>query len=814
MGTLLRDLKYGLRMLARNPGFTAVAVITLALGIGATTAMFSVFYCGFVNPYPYRDSHRLATLVEYHTKWGAWANGGELSAPELLYLREQNRVFDGVIGAQWKPVVLTGADAPERIDNSRAVTDNFFGVLGVPPLVGRAFGPDDSKPGASPVVVLGYKLWQSRFGGDPSIMGRTLVLDHQPTTVIGVMPPRFSPFGANLWLPANLSPSNAPVAPERFRVWGHLKPGVPIEQANADVAVLGKRLAAIYPKDILPDMYYGAELFDDFYGSSKTLHIFLGAVGLLLLIACVNVANLLLARASAREKEFAIRASLGAGRRRLVRQLLLESLLLALGGAVLGCLLAWNVLGGLAAFLHDRLPSEAAIQINGPVLLFCLGAALLSTLLFGLVPALQAVRKDLEEPLKASSKGAGQSRRHSKIQNLAVVSEVVLSLVLLTGASLLIRTFLALHRIEFGFNPQNVLVASVELPDDRYKTPEQRVLFETELLRRVRALPGVVSAAFGEPPSRYGDSVKIEIAGKPAVDKWGARIRWAGDGYFETLGVPVLQGRGFSQQDIAHARNVAVVNRAFADTYFGRENPLGRQVKLRDMEMARPYLGQHPGFETVGVVGDTVTSCYEYVQCKLETIYVPYSAGMPNPIDHLLHVRTVGEPTLLLNSVRHEVMAIDKELPVSVPYFGWTLQDMVTAFWYAEPRSDLTLLAAFASLGLALVCVGLYSVLSYSVSRRTHEIGVRMALGAEATDVRRMVMMSGLRWLAVGIGIGVAASIALAKILQNRIWWIKGADPLTLAAAALVLTAVGLAACYFPARRATKVDPMVALRYE
>jgi predicted permease len=632
------------------------------------------------------------------------------------------------------------------------------------------------------------------------------------------MPSRFTPFGASLWLPANLSPSNATEAPERFRVIGHLKPGIPIEQANADVAVLGKRMAANYPKDILPDMYYGAELFGDFYGSSKTFYIFLGAVGLLLLIACVNVANLLLARASAREKEFAIRASLGAGRRRLVRQLLLESLLLALGGAVLGCLLAWSVLGGLAAFLHDSLPSEAAIQINGPVLLFCLGAALLSTLLFGLVPALQAVRKDLEEPLKASCRGAGQSRRHGKIQNLAVVSEVVLSLVLLTGASLLIRTFLTLHRIEFGFDPQNVLVAGVDLPPERYKTAEQRVLFQTELLRRVRALPGVFSAAFGDQPSPFGDGVKIEVAGNPAVDKPAARFRWAGDGYFETLGVPVLQGRGFSQQDIAHARNVAVINRAFAGTYFGRENPLDRQVKLRDMEMNHPYLGQDPGFEIVGVVGDTVTWCRDYDQCKLETIYVPNTAGMPVPwlsyVNQFLHVRTVGEPTRLLNSVRHEVMAIDKELPVTAPYFGWTLRDMLTNNWYAEPRSHLTLLAAFAGFGLALVCVGLYSVLSYSVSRRTHEIGVRMALGAETTDVRRMVMLSGLRWLAVGIGIGVAVSIGLAKILQNRIWWVKGADPLTLAAAALVLTAVGLAACYFPARRATKVDPLVALRYE
>jgi len=792
---------------------TAVAVLTLALGIGGTTAIFSVFECAVLDPFPFADSHRLVALVSHDIREGQYSGFSWVSAPEFLDYQKQNRVFDEVIGGAPEQVVLPGAAAPEMLIGVW-VTDNYFRVLGVPPLIGGPITPADFKPGAPPVVVLGYKAWQSKFSGDPGIVGRTIILNHQPTTVIGVMPARFTPFGAEIYLPATLSRAKATDQPLYFLVLGHLKPGVSIKQAASDVAILAKRFAAVYPKDHPPEVTFGVESYADaaIGDFRKTLYILLGAVGLLLLIACVNIANLLLGRATAREKEFAIRAALGAGRGRLVRQLLIESLLLAVGGSVLGCLLAWDGLAGLVAIIPPgALPSEAVVRVNGPVLLFTLGAALVSTLLFGLAPALLAVTKDLQAPLKASGRGVGESRGQSRLRNLLVVGEVALSLVLLTGAGLLIRSFFALHQVEPGYNPGHVLEANWTLPEERYKTAEQRNQFHMEVLRRVRALPGVVSAALVAPPFVDGGiETIIEIAGKPSAENSHAQYDHSSDRLFETLGMRLLQGRSISEQDSVHGRKVAVINRTFANKYFGGENPLGRQIKVADLATG-PYSVQQPWFEVIGVVSDVKgngTRDNPLEDPTQPAIYFPYTVGRMSWAEVL--VRTVGEPAALSNSVRRELAAIDKEVVVVC----WSLQDFLNRRWFAEPRFVLTMLVALASLGLTLVCIGVYSVLSYAVSRRTHEIGVRMALGAEATDVRRMVMVSGLRWLAVGIGIGVPASIALAKILQNRIWGIKSADPLTLAAVAALLTVVGLAACYLPARRATKVDPIVALRYE
>jgi putative ABC transport system permease protein len=826
--SLLRDVRFGLHTLTKSPGFAIVAVLTLALGIGGTTAAFSALYAAFLNS-PYTDSHRLAELVEYRTKWGkGWQFFAEVPAPVFQVFREQKQLFDEVIGEASGPVLLTGTDVPASIYGS-PVTEEFFRPLKSAPITGRAFAHDDYTPGAPPVVILSHKLWQTKFGGDYTIIGRTIVINGRPTKVIGVMPPHFQLlFGAaELWLPAALS-RDTPTAPlEHFHVLGHLKPGVSVEQANAEAAVLGKQLAAIYPKDIPPDAYYGAELLTDIWPNQETRNTFymlLGAAGLVLLAACANVANLVLARATDRQKEIAMRAALGASRVRLACQLLTENLLLALGGTLLGCLFAWNALKVLAAFLivQNKLPRESVLQINGSVLLFAIGTALLSTLLLGLAPALLAVSRDLDKSLQSGSRGGGQSRRHGKIQNLAVLSEVVVSVVLLSGTALLIRTSLALHRIKFGYDSNNVLIANVELPKQRYKTPEERLIFQMDLVHRVRALPGIHAAALGDPPSPFGMGVKVEIAGKPGVDNEGARLLLAGDDYFQTLGMQMLEGRGFSGADIEHARNVVVINQAFANAYFGKGNPLGRQLKLKNFDTDRLYLAQDPWFEIVGVVASTVQlDLRDYNPFDMSKIYVPYSiegrdAAMREDFggSELLHLHTAGDPTRLLNSVRREVMALDKDVPVSEPYFGWTLRDLLNEYYLSAPRADLTLLATFASLGLILTCVGVYSVLSFGVSRRTHEIGVRMALGAEAADVRRWVLKAGLQWLLAGIAIGVAATIALAKMLQHQVWWIKTADPLTLTAVSLLLIAVGLAAFYFPARRATKVDPMVALRYE
>jgi len=818
---MLNDLRYALRMLRKNPGFTAVAVLTLALGIGGTTAIFSVVHGALINPFPYRDMHRLAVLVA-RSAAGTYAE--MVSAREWLDYQQQNHVFEEVMGDRATFILLTGSGAAQYCWG-HWVTTNTFRVLDARPLLGRVFTDEDGKPGAPPVVILSYKTWQSKFGGDPGIIGKTLILDHQATTVIGVMPlgfgriPHSTGLSLALWLPKTISRGHAAdpyTALPYYNLAGRLKPGISIEQAASEMAVLGKRFATAYPRDHPKDVTYTVEPFTKAFtqGLRYRLYILLGAVGLLFLIACVNVANLLLARATGRQKEFAIRASLGASRVRLVRQLMIESLLLAISGAVLGCLLAWDVLGGLVAIIPDAyIPSgftsavahnEAVISMNGPVLLFSLSVAVFSALLFGLAPALHAAGAKLQEPLTATSRGAGESRSHGRLRNLLVASEVALSLVLLTGGVLLMRSFFAQQHADLGYKPDNVLPIRSILPEDRYKTAEQRNRFCLESLRRMRALPGVVSAALGGcgylGGMVWGQNAPIEIAGKSSAEHQEAWQWFVGDRFFETLGIRLLQGRTISEEDYQHARKVAVVNRAFVNRYFAGENPLGRQV----LSSSEEYGIKKELFEIIGVVADTRHSDDTELTI-LPSIFLPYT-GTTN----VILVRTAADPIRLLNSIRREFAAIDGEVPVEAEK---TLRDDL-AYMYTEPRFVLTILVAFASLGLMLVTIGVYGVLSYHASQRTREIGIRMALGAQAAEVRWLVLKAGLRSLLLGIGIGVPASIALAKILQNRIWGIKSADPLTLIAVSLLLTAVGLVACYIPARRATKVDPMVALRYE
>ena len=804
--SLIQDLRYGLRMLRKNPGFTAIVVLTLALGIGGTTSIFSLIYGGLLNPLPYADSHRLVVLVSHDKMQGrhvAW-----ISASEFMDYREKNLVFDEVIGADYDDLLWTGGDVPRMFQGVR-VTGDLFRVLGVQPLIGRSLTPTDSEPAAAPVAVLSYEVWRSQFGGDPQVVGRKLVLNYRPTIVVGVMPPRFKVLAGDLWLPAILSRGKSKETPQHFSMIAHLKPGVPMAHAVAEVAVLSQRLATVYPKDHPKDVTFGVEPYagapnGDF---RQTFYLLFGAVSMLLLIACVNVANLLLARATAREKETTIRSALGAGRGRLVRQFMMESLLLAFCGAALGIALARVSLDGLVAIIPpDAFPWESVVRINRPVLLFTLGVALLSTLAFGLVPALHAIRVDLQDRLKATARGAGESLGHGRLRNMLVVSEVSLALVLLAGGGLLIRSFFALHQVQLGYKPDNVLLAFLGLPEARYQTAEQRNRFQVELLCRVRALPGVVSAAFGPPPPRSsGGLVVVETAGEPGAENWRVDFKYSSDRYFETLGIPLLEGHAISEDDMGHARKVAVINRAFATKYFGGKSPLGRQIKVPALATG-PYAVQPPWFEIIGVAEDIKDQDPE--SPAQPTIYVPTAVnGFHAPL--LVHTATV--PVSLANSLRKVVADLDKELPVLRTVL---LRDRLDQIWDSEPRFVLTMLGTFASLGLMLVSIGIYGVVSYSVSQRTHEIGVRMALGAQANEVRWLVLKAGLRLLLMGIAIGVPASIALARVLQNRIWGIKSADPLTIAAVALLLTAVGLAACYVPARRATKVDPMVALRFE
>jgi putative ABC transport system permease protein len=806
---LVQDVRYGLRQLRRNPGFTAVVVLTLALGIGATTAIFSVIYCGFLNPWPYKDSGRLAVLVTHDPNEPRFDSWAWVSPAEFMDYKEQNHVFDQVIGGLPKDMVLTGRNIPPGWFNAIRLTANTFKVLGMSPILGRTFSAEDSKAGAPPVVLLSYKEWQSKFGGNPGIIGQTIMLDRQPTTVIGVMAPRFKWYGGGPdgWLPAVSFRSKVSGPEETTPVVGHLKPGVTVAQASADLAVIAMRLARAYPKSHSKGIVYSVKSLTESCvdnESRRTLSILMAGVALLLLIACVNVANLLLSRSAARRHEVAVRAALGASRGRLLRQFLLESLLLATGGSALGYLLAWGVLNVLVGIIPPwYIMSESDIRLSTSTLLFTACVALLSTLLFGLAPALHAIGKDLQQPLNASGRVAGDSRGHNRLRNLLVVSEVTLSLVLLTGAGLLFHSFWTLRHVKLGYNVSHVLRAGAALSQE-YKTASQRNQFQLEVLRRVRSLPGVVSATLGWPTMNWAGSAHVELPGQSGAENKAVWFRLVGDRFFTTLSIPLLEGRTISEEDLLSARRVVTVNRAFVQKFFNGEKPLGRQIKVTFPQWFPPI--ENTPFEIVGVVADTEHGPGAEPAVEPQVFLPTTVAGIPW---NMVFIRTAGNPAGLTNAVRKQFEAMDKGLPIDVA----PVRDDFSG-WYTEPRFVMGIVVGLALLGMLLVCFGVYSVLSYAVSQRTNEIGVRMALGAQVADVRNMVVMGGLRWLAIGIGVGVAASIALEKILQNRIWGIKSADPLTLVAVSLVLTIVGLAACYVPAHRASKVDPMVALRYE
>jgi putative ABC transport system permease protein len=802
---LIQDFRYGLRQLRRNPGFTVVVILTLALGIGATTAIFSVVYGAVLNPFPYTDSHRMAVVISHDEGGPGSVHFAAVSPAEFLDYREQNHVFDWVIGGTGDGVIVTGTGLPQWMDVAR-VTGNFFQSVGGKPVVGRTITPADCKPGAPPVVVLSYKTWVGKFNRYPKVVGRTLILDRQPTTIVGVMPPRFVPFAGEAFLPEILSPADTSSRRNSLFVIGHLKPGVTFQQANADIVMLARRFARTYPKDHPKEVSFTAEPYVRAVFNARdrsTILVLFGGVGLLLMIACVNVANLLLARVSTRQHEIAIRSALGASRARLVRQFLLESLLLAAGGSVLGSLLAWSGLGALVALIPDwYIPSEAVIQINFTVLLFTAGVAVTSTLLFGLVPALIAARKDLQIALSVSGHTTGQNPSRHWLRNPLVASEVALSLVLLTSAGLLFRNFWMLRHVRLGYNTSNILRVFIGLPEDRYKTAEQKSQFYLEALRRLRTLPGTVSVTLGWPNLERARFAQVQVSGQSGTGTQEVWFRVVGDQFFKTVGIPLLSGRTISDEDLVQRRHVAVVNRAFVNEYFAGANPLGQQVKVK-LPVRFPPI-KSDGFEIVGVVANTTH--FQFPDPVLRPqVFLPFT--VPGASWNQADIRTAGNPAALTNAVQKLFAGLDKDLPVEVGPIR--LSDQMV-----EPRFITWMLVGFALMGIALVSIGVYGVLSYSVSRRTQEIGVRIALGAEASDVHRMVLMWGLRWLAIGIGIGVAASVAVEKVLQNRIWGLKTADPLTFIAVSLILVIVALVACYIPARRAAKVDPMVALRYE
>ena len=808
MHGIWQDFRYGLRGLRNRPAFTLLAVLTLALGIGAATTMFSVVYNVMLDPFPYIDARRVGAITIRDATSSRPGGRTFFQVTEFLEYQEQNHVFEDVIGGSPEDVLMTTAEGTEQLTGG-LTTVNTFSFLGVPAVVGRTFMPDDAKPGAPPVFVMAHKMWAKHFDFDPGVIGRTFTLNGVPTTLVGVMPQRFTKLAADLWRPVVLNRGDPALKGRFFMFQARLKPGVTLEQAAADVDVIARRVAEQH-RELYPKQFTVAVVswVDSIVGPFKrTLYTLAAAVGLLLAIACFNVANMLLALATAREKEISVRVAIGAGRGHVIRQLLAESLLLATAGAAVGCLFAYAGTKGIAALIPDGyIPREAAIRLNMPVLLFSMAAAVLTAVVFGLAPALQSARRNVVESLKDSGKGVGGGFRRSWLRNGLVIVEIALSLTLLIGAGLLMRSFVVLQQVELGLNPENILVARVPLPRGQYDTAAAKQQFFQNLLSRLQALPGVVAATETSTLPPYGGiGSEIEIPGKTPTERWDAIFQLCSEGYQPTLGLWLLRGRFLSGVDVDAARRVAVVNQTFVTKYFGPEDPLGRQVRLKQLETLPNGAVQNALFEIVGVISDAKNRGIQ--DPPGPEVFIPYT--VTGAFERGILVRTERAPETFVNSLRREIWAVDRGVALTMT---GTLSGYLKQFSYAEPRFSLVVLGIFAGVGLMLVAIGIFSVIAYAVSQQTREIGIRMALGASRGSVLRMVTGVGLRLIGIGIAIGLVASYFAVRLIANQIWGIPQYDPLTLATVVGTMLIAGLAACYFPARRATTVDPLIALR--
>lgn len=804
-----QDLNYGLRGFRKQAGFTALATVSLALGIGAATAIFSVIDNVLLDPWPYRDADRIVSVQVHDLQRSAPGGRGAYPTPEFLEYVRQTHVFEDVVGVGNSDVLYTTREGTERLQAAE-VTANAFRFLGMQPLAGRGIEPEDGKPGAPEVFAMSYKMWVKYFSRDPNLIGRSFILNDQRRTLVGIMPPRFTYFGADLWLPRDPDLA-APDAQRRFFfLQARLKRGVTLAQAATDFDVVSRRMAKLYPANY-PERFNinVVTLTDMVVGRFRnTLMALLAAVALLLFIACANVANMLLARATAREKEISIRSALGASRWRVARQLLIESFLLAAGGAMLGCILAYAALHVLIGLIPENLiPSESVITINIPVLLFSLAIAILTTLLSGLAPAIHAVRRQLATSLRDSGKGVSGGFRHAKLRNSIVVAEIAFSLVLLAGAGLLMRTMVALQTVDLGLNPDNILVARLPLPKERYKTAAAKQQFFSQALRRIAELPGVIAVTETSTLPPYGGiGSEVDVPGKMHADKWRAIYQLCSEGYFTTLGLKLKSGRVLSAAEVNAARKVAVVNETLVRKFFGTDNPIGQQLQLKDLAKA-PDPVANPVFEIIGVIGDAKNQGIQ--ESPMPEAFIPYT--VTGAYERGVLVRTAREPLAMLNAVRGEIWSVDRGVALTLT---GTLEGYLKSFSYSGPRFTMIMLGVFAGIGLVLVAIGTYSVIAYTVSRQTHEIGIRMALGASGADVFRMVLRMSAILIASGLALGVAASLGANRLIASELWGVKPHDPSTISAVVIVISIIGLLACIVPARRAMRVDPAVSLRYD
>ncbi len=808
MDRILQDVRFGLRTLFKDKSFLFTAVLALALGIGSSTAMFSVIDNVLLEPFPYADGQRLCAINIMDSSAHDDSGRQFFAPPEFLDYADQNHIFDGVIGVRQDRVLITGLTVNPESYTAARVTGNTFQFLGLPPLLGRAATPADAEPGAAPVFVLSYKVWQSRFAGDGSIIGKTFTMDGQPRTLIGIMPKRFTWWGADLWIPTKINRADNDPNANFYGMMGRLKPGLTLGRAASDVGILAGQLSKKYPL-FYPKKFYVKMtlLIDNVVGQFRTtLYTLLGAVGLLLLIACANVANLLLAKATSREKEFAVRNSLGAGRLAIIRQLLTESMILAFLGSAFGCLFAWGGLKALTAVLPKfTFPDEAVITLNVRVLLATIVLTFLTALVFGLAPALGSFTRNLSEPLKAGGRGNSGFRR-GRLRNVLVIGEVALSILLLTGAGLLMRSFVLQRQADLGIRPEKLLTTQIFL-GKKYHTADQQARFFRELMPVVSSFPGVLSASAAlDFPPFGGVNTDFEAAGVAHSEKWKGQMAFIDTQFFPTVGARLLRGRYLSEADIVGKRKVAVVNQTLAAKFFPGKDPVGRQIELVNLTKA-PEPVANPWFEIVGVTSDMKN--HGIRDTTLPEAYAPYTLSSYGGF--IVFLRTVGDPAALSRALDAAVLGMDKSV---LPQQTGTLTSQLDQFQYAQPRFGLQLFSVFALIGLILVSVGVYSVVSYTVSQQNREIGIRMALGASKGNVRGLVIASGMRYIGVGVVIGLVASILLLRVLASQIFGVKTYDPLTLSGVVLVLATIGLAACYLPSVRATRVDPLVSLRHE
>ena len=803
------DVRFGLRLLWKDRAALSLAVMALALGIGATTAIFSVIDNVLLEPFPYTDGQRLVE-IQIHDVTSDQPYGRQaFTPPEFIEYAEQNQVFDGAIGVDQNRVLYTGAGTPASWQ-AGFVTGNTFGFLGVPPMLGRAATPADAKPGSPPVFVMSYKLWQKEFAGDGSVLNRAFTIDGQPRTLIGIMPKRFAFWGADLWIPTVVNPAdNDPNTARYFVLLGHLKAGLTPDTAAANLRVLAQNISKRYPKQYPKKFDVRVQtLVENVVGRfTQTLYTALGAVGLLLLIACANVANLMLARATAREKEFAIRSSLGAGRWRVIRQLLIESILLALTGAAAGCLFAWLGLKALIAVLPSyTFPDEAVISLNIRVLGATVLVAVLTALLFGLVPAIGSFTRNLSEPLKAAGRGNSGFRR-GRLRDILIVSEVALGLVLLAGAGLLMRSFLLQTSADLGLRQAQKLVVSDVSLGKNYKTTEQQTHFARELTARLRALPGAAnaSAALDFPPFG-GINSDFEVAGKTHSEKWKGQMGFVDAEFFNAVGVRLLRGRLLSESDVMNNRKLVVINEAMARKYFPNEDPIGKQVELLQLkEMPNPVAS--PWFEVIGVSSNLRN--HGVREDILPEAYGPL--GITGVGEYMIYLRSQGSAEPMIKQLEGAILTVDKDVRAQETL---TMERALDKYQYAQPRFALQIFSVFAGIAIVLVAVGIFSVVSYTVSQQNREIGIRMALGASNSQVSGFVISNGMRFVIAGVGVGVVCALTLLRIAKSQFWGVTTYDPITLSAVVFILAGVGLLACYFPAQKAIRVDPLRSLRQD